>query len=946
MPTASPAVSRIRRFDEIDTDSDFDPGPRKENVDLSLSLSATEYTDENSCAAKTKQMKNTTEVVSSKNRLNPSADDVNNAASVPHRNTDDNSKNGKDDHQEESSESVSELFSYDSNRATPTGYRGDPKRIGTSDSPSEEMKLCTRSSLPLTSLMEETNPQEKKVSESHPQHILNRIEVEKPPLTSKSIEIASDAEKTATWSNKENSIPEVHARHHPHQLHHTPRGSSSAVAVASLSPQSSAKASALLISPHESCEVVDNKVAGLNNMTERHRPIELATRENSCLNVKGREEHQHSTGISNADDRHCAATGREMMSSTAMTTVGAPSYSPQTPRDHTDHRSLSPNLNPALTGIMGYSYQTTTTSSPGAYSVSPQHSAGHPHSTPAINTALEAQDPSSFFAVGDAGGASRSPAPPPPPDPALTHAVRRLTAENKRLVDEVNYLTKENRRYRSAAAATSTPSTSLLVPPLSSQSGEATSSEMSITDQVKLQMTVEMLKRELLEREENFFISTQNLVAERASLLQQLQECIEQTEGQGAAAVQYEKLYTEKVKDLNSLTRKYEVLRREVDCFDKKRTQMEKSNADRLLVEKSRADKFYELLEDAKNQREHLQERVLQLQQEAERSARRCRELEDGISSAEEDTRKVKSEMDGKLESARREIEVLKDVQAQRQMTYSAELREERRMYDVLQQSMKRLSQESTSRMESLRRDMERQRDEQIQLLREERQKRLDAESKVQRLELALERAPVAVPAPNAVSMPVIGELEQQLQKSREELGDARRERDDARKKWESSFQEMEALQGTLEYLRDETKSLHAELGESSARQMEIEAQNRLLASTIKELAANEEHLVAQNKELKETLKGVCPMPTQTGKSIGRGGAGGRGPPLSSFLSSGGVHISTFISENERLTDECTRLATERNHLQEENERLAEEFLNWKTEIRGLIGGVNSTVRI
>lgn len=469
--------------------------------------------------------------------------------------------------------------------------------------------------------------------------------------------------------------------------------------------------------------------------------------------------------------------------------------------------------------------------------------------------------------------------------------MRRLAAENNRLHDEVAFLTRENNRYRSSTK------------------------HIDSTDQMKLQITVEMMKKELCEKEESFLEALQNLAAERDGMVCQLQESIEQSEGYAAAAAQYEKLYNEKIKDLQSLSSKYQVLRQEMDLCEGKRRATEKNQMERLEIEISKAEKYKDLLDDAKEQRCHVQQLCVQLQQEVENLTRRNRELQEVAANAHELTRKSKAECEDKVAALHREIETLKDIGSQRQSTHAAELREERRLYDVLQQSLKRLSEESKDEVNSLRKSMDELREEHKHALREERQKRLEVEGKLQRLELSSQRTTKI--DGGASSKVLVEDLEQRLRTYRDDLADAKRQREDAIRKADQLKEEVISLKDTLSYYQDELQALTNSFEKSEEAREEAERQNKVLSSTIEDFIHNDEIQSEKIEQLQEELRQYRSLRSAPEKNIS-------------------TEIETHIlaAENERLTEECNRLAVERGNLIEENGKIAAELLNWKNEMR------------
>lgn len=972
MSKVVPALSHIRRFDEIDSDSDFDVPLKKKPLDDSGSYSGTELTE--SSATKTKPLQGHSNVAAHLGTQSSSA--ANSNEQLPLQNV------AIGDHKRSYPKSSINSSSISLNTSTedpPVMEYSLLQKNDKKEFPAENKKPSSVSVVPSTAnavgnevsssflVGKQSENDENPLinSSNNANHIPKQERLESPSnrAIAGSQSIATEPKDIPSLSNlprkekkynvqgiKDTVIPETESETTNKPFFaHTPRDASSGVALSNgttvpvMQSRLSPRANAAPLRTHEFQKDAKNRTDNASGGTSvwnqqstssstlvpalEGRNLALWREESQSPDRKKITLNSHGTIVQNPDGRL----------PTEFTSETVPISSFSSPEEVMRH-STSSEAHP-VSGIFPHQTAETNISNASSHPSFPHQQLQTVNSSLSAEgngNGLSASGARSHVGASESRGYGRNSSISTPSESALASAVRRLTAENKRLMEEVVYLTKENKRYRAATTTSPSSLSTSIVSPTSCQTVAATPSECSISDQMRLQMTAQMLRKELLEREEHFFTSTQSLVAERDGLFQQLQECIEQSEGQAASAAQYEKLYNEKVSELQALTCRYQVLHREVDEFNKKQMLLEKNHNDRLLVEKSRADKFHQLLEDAKGQRTHLQQRVLEHQQEAEISARHCRQLEDANQAREEEIRKVRSEMEDKLESSKREMEFLKDVQTQRQICHAAELGEERQMYERLQKTMRHLTQEYTSKTELLRHDMENQRQECSKLLREERQRRQEAESKVQRLELAARRAPTSLDAATA-SVPLIQELELQLQKSREDFEEYRRQRDTATKKWKSCAEEVTELQDTLHYLGEETKSLHAQLAEVENERRDAECQNRLLQSAIQQLTAKDEQLWARNKELEEALKTVLPALEKPEEAKGRG--------VSPFFSPRGVDVPALVGENERLTEECTRLSMERSHLQQENDSLAEEFLKWKAEVRRMISA-SSGVRL
>lgn len=523
-----------------------------------------------------------------------------------------------------------------------------------------------------------------------------------------------------------------------------------------------------------------------------------------------------------------------------------------------------------------------------------------PHNRPKQSSLSESPEP--FLSRSPAVHPTASLPPQPAPSGATDGVMRRLAAENNRLHEEVAFLTRENNRYRSATKT------------------------FDSTDQMKLEITLEMLKKEFREKEESFLDIVHNLNAEKDGMNRQLQEAIEQSETYAAAASQYEKLYNDKIKDVQALSSKYQILRQEADILENKQRSIDKNYSDRLQIEIQKSEKYKDLLCDAKSQRASMQQLIIQLQQEVENFSRQCREQEELLVRANAEYSKLKDTTEDKIVSLRREIESLRDLASERQATHAAELREERRLYDALKHSLKRTTQESKEENEMLRKSVEAAREEGKQALREERSRRLEVESKLQRLEFASQKD-----AKNeGTSANVIEDLENRLRISREDFAEMRHQRDDALRKLDGLNEEIQSLTDSLLFYKEETRKLSIDAQRADELYQETDHQNKVLSSTIEELIHSDELQTAKIEELQQEVRAL------------------RGNSCSNLRSpadrkANGVEAQMLMSENERLTEECDRLTVERNNLVEENGRIAAELLNWKTEMRQFITSYSRT---
>eukprot|EP00796_Vickermania_ingenoplastis_P003595 gene3595-2536_t len=474
--------------------------------------------------------------------------------------------------------------------------------------------------------------------------------------------------------------------------------------------------------------------------------------------------------------------------------------------------------------------------------------------------------------------------------------MRRLAAENNRLHDEVAFLVRENNRYRSATR------------------------NIESTDQMKLEITLEMLKKEIADKEESFLESINNMAAERDGFALQLQEAIEQSEGYAAAAAQYEKLYNEKLKDLQALSSKYQVARQELDQMESKKKSIEKNHAERLQIEMLKTEKYKDLLNDAKNQRLHTQQLTVQLQQEVENLTQQCRQLQETSALVLDERTKAKGASEEKILALEREIQIMKEVTTEKQNAHAAELREERRLYDILKQSVKRITQEHRDETESLRRTIDEVREEGKRSVREERQKRLEAESKLQRLELSTQRGQKTENS----SSSVVEDLEKRVRAYRDDLAQMRHQRDELEHQLELLRDENAGMKDSFTFYHEQWEKLREDFARSEEQREECERQNKLLSSTVEDLMHNDEVQAARIEELQKQLhqtREASRAPTQSPER--------RGPST--------IETQLLASENERLTEECSRLAIERSNLIEENGKIAAELLNWKNEMRQFV---------
>lgn len=476
--------------------------------------------------------------------------------------------------------------------------------------------------------------------------------------------------------------------------------------------------------------------------------------------------------------------------------------------------------------------------------------------------------------------------------------IRRLQMENGRLQDELAFLGRENQKLRSVQA------------------------NVDASEAMRLQLMVDMLRKELETKEVDHRRMLCCIQAERNDAVQQAAESVEQCETYIASAEQYKKLYSEKQKELEKVKTQLQSVMYDAEVLSQRQKTMEGDCAEQLVAERAKTERALTLVEELKKQRDNMQFLNTQLEKEAHAANEGKRLADDRAATANAAVSRAQAEYEQQLGALREDAKRYQKSLAEMERGLSAQIRDEQQLQISLQQRLNEATEELQREGERHRRGLESVREDGKRALQQERSRRAELEQQLRRGE---EEWKVVQ---SRHSTTVTAEAESRVKKYREEANAERLARETLMRDAERQIENIEELRESLCFHQQEIKRLSTTLAQSERLREVAERQNAALKQTLEEMVAHEE---AQQRDLDLLQEQV----EQNRGSLRNGvipSDNWRGVPASMA-----EDLEQLSDENERLTNECIRLAGERDQLLEENGTIAEELLKWKSEMRSYV---------
>ncbi|KAG5497489.1 hypothetical protein JKF63_03752 [Porcisia hertigi] len=479
------------------------------------------------------------------------------------------------------------------------------------------------------------------------------------------------------------------------------------------------------------------------------------------------------------------------------------------------------------------------------------------------------------------------------PTTSFDPRIRRLQQENTRLQDEVAFLGRENQKLRSMKC--------------SADASEA----------LRLQLTVDMLRKELESKQLRLQRTLDTTSAEVREAKRQIEDTMEQCEGYHSAADQYKQLYSDKQKELEKVKTQLQSLFYDVNAMEQHQRAVDSEYADQLASEREKAERAVALVEEVKRQRDQLQSLITQLRNEVSTAVEAKRQAVEQVTDAVNTARRNRAEYEQRIQQLNEDMVQLKKTLADQDRAQEIQLREAQQAQAALQERLKGYAEAQQREAERSRCTLEAAREDHRRVLQQEKMRRVEMEEQLRRMEEE-GRA-----AQSRYTASLNAEAETRVRKLREEVQAERLAREAVEREVVRLTTEVEHLRESADYHQQETRRISNNFAQSEQLREKAERQCASLTHTLEDMMAQEE---AHAREI-EQLKGAVSSAAQGGSSIV---AVGGGADVNDIL----IDLQQLSEENDRLTGECTRLAGERDVLIEENGRIAEELLKWKHEMR------------
>ncbi|KAG5495731.1 hypothetical protein JIQ42_02591 [Leishmania sp. Namibia] len=481
------------------------------------------------------------------------------------------------------------------------------------------------------------------------------------------------------------------------------------------------------------------------------------------------------------------------------------------------------------------------------------------------------------------------------PSASADPRIRRLMQENARLQDEVAFLGQENRKMRT------------------------TRSSADASEAVRLQLTVDMLRKELESKQLGFQRTLDATFAEAKEAQRQIEEAAEQCEGFQSAAEQYKQLYSDKQKEVEKVKTQLQSLLYDLNAMEQHQRSAESEYADKVASERDRAERAVAMVEEVKRQRDHLQFLNTQLRNEVAVAVEAKRQAVDQAAEANDTARRDRVEFEQRVAQLNEDIAQLKKAVTDKGRAHEAQLREAQQAQAMLQDRLKEQAEEQLREAERSRRTLEATREDHKRALQQEKLRRAEVEERLWRMEEEGRSTQLRYTAS------LSAEAESRVRKLRDEIQAERLAREAAEQEAARLATEVEQLRDSANYYQQESQRMSANFAQSEQLREKSERQCVSLTHTLEDMMAQEEAHAREVRQLQEAVAAA----TQWGAGI----AVGSGADTAGIVSD----LQQLSDENERLTSECTRLAGERDTLIEENGRIAKELLRWKREMRQYI---------
>lgn len=474
---------------------------------------------------------------------------------------------------------------------------------------------------------------------------------------------------------------------------------------------------------------------------------------------------------------------------------------------------------------------------------------------------------------------------------------QRLQLENERLQKEVSYLTVENQKLRAATIS-------------------ADSSE-----NIKLQLTIDMLRGELEQKEGLHQNELGKLSQENGNLQQKLKSTLEQADSYASSAHQYKSLYEEKQRDLEQLKAQMQNMRYKLEEAEERVRLADSQSKDEVSAAGEKARQLMDILDDVKMQREHVHALNEQLQGELRQAKEDRAKFKAQADKAQQAVLRERELHEKELARVQLDVSTLKEDAKTRERSFEARLREEKKIQESLELRLNESKQEREEEARNYRKIIDDVRNDNKRALNDEAARRAKVEEKARRLETELRDA--ITRRDDALR----AEQEKRIQHYRQEYQNEKRERESAQLVVQRLAEDNARLEEDVQGLHAEVEMLSSNLTLSEEDRARNAQQCELLSNTLSDLMAHDDEQAAAIEELKKALEeALTELQNNTRQSR-----------KSASPQANDVANQQLTAENERLSNECSRLAQQRDSLIEENGNIAQELLKWKNEMKKYI---------
>ena len=479
----------------------------------------------------------------------------------------------------------------------------------------------------------------------------------------------------------------------------------------------------------------------------------------------------------------------------------------------------------------------------------------------------------------------------------------RLQKENNRLAQELAFLTKENQRLRG-------------------------SDSLNAANEVtKLQVHVELLKQQLREQE----LDTQRTKAYFDSQAEDnaahVKDLTEELKSVNATRSQFDSVVREKDTRLAELQAQLTKLQAQQQDRTSEVRRIEEEAKRQREDDRTRIERANALFEDVKRQRVQLQELNDKFLRDKELAVAERKRVADELKAVQSELQHERERKNSELGSLRDEVEKYRSLLQEKERTFATQIAEERRAKEYFQHQMEEFEESATKEAQKAQAAYRSQ--------QEESRKQIDELSKLTHayadqlkvLTAQLEEAKADI------NTRIQREKSANVKELTDRLTQMKEQRDASEDKRRVAEDQLKRALAERDHYRQEADTASEISAQWQRAKDKAETQCTQLSVSLQQLMEQDEQLVHDNHNLRAEVEQA--FADMAGMKVDL-----------DQLYRVEQQLQDLSLENDRISEECTRVTAERNELIQENAKMADEMVKWRNEVREMFSNQRRQVNL